>query len=164
MILHLGCVLGRLGSLLGRLVGVKPIMPRSRSTKIEDFELSWAARSTSLGVCGVSWVVLGPFGPSCRRLGDGLGVWGLFEAMLGRLGGVLGMGEASRKLIGPSALRASWGWVEGVWVAAWAVLGASGASWVHLGCVLGRGVSEAYSAVRYTTLGQILNGSLSIFF
>ena len=109
-----------------------------------------------LGPLGAFWAVL-------QASWGWLGVWGLFEAILGRLRGVLGMGEASRKLIGPSALRASWGWVEGVWMAAWAVLGASGASWVHLGCVLGRGVSEAYSAVKYTTLGQILNGYLSIF-
>ena len=123
--------LGASRKLIGPSCGRKTNYTQVPKHQHKGFEASWAARSASLGVCGVSWVFLGPFGPPCKRLGDGLGILGLFEAILGRLGGVLGMGEASRKLIGPSALRASWGWVEGVWVAAWAALGASGASWVH---------------------------------
>ena len=144
---------------MGRLAGVKPMMFRSRSTKIEDLRHTgllarhlWA----SAGCLGSSWGLLG-------RLASVLGMAWAFGCFFKLFWGVLGMGEASRKLTGPSVLRASWRWVEGVWVAAWAVLGASGASWVHLGCVLGRSVSEAYWAVKYTTLVQILNGSLSIF-
>ena len=115
---------------MGRLAGVKPIMPKSRNTKIKDLRhLALLARPRCASA-GCPWVVLGPFGPSCKRLGDGLGVWGLFEAILGRLGWQLGpswgclarlgcilgvsSSEASRKLIGPSVLRAAWGWVEGI--------------------------------------------------
>ena len=90
MILHLGCVLGRLGSLLGRLVGVKPIIPRSRSTKIED---SLCLLGRLAGVLGMAWAFGGflkLFGPSWGRLGNGRGVSEAYWAV--RLAGVLGMG------------------------------------------------------------------------
>ena len=95
MILHLGCVLGRLGSLLGRLVGVKPIIPRSRSTKIEDLRhLGLLARPL--------WASAGCLGSS----------WGL----LGRLAGVLGMAWAFGDFLKLfwAVLGASWEWARPV--------------------------------------------------
>ena len=84
--------LGASRKLIGPSCGRKTNYAQAPKHQNLGFEASWAARSASLCVCGVSWVVLGPFGPSCKRLGDGLGVWVLFEAILGRLAGVLGMG------------------------------------------------------------------------
>ena len=100
MMLHLGCVLGRLGSLLGRLVGVKPIMPKSRSTKIKDLRhLGLLARPlwASAGFLGSSWGLLGRLAGVLGMawafggfLGNGRGISEAYWAV--RLAGVLGMG------------------------------------------------------------------------
>ena len=114
---------------MGRLAGVKPMMFRSRSTKIED-SLSLLGRLA--GVLGMAWAfdfflklfwaVLGASWewarrlgsllgrPSCGRLGDGLKEFGWqlgpSWGRLARLGCILGAswGGASRKLIRPSSI------------------------------------------------------------
>ena len=141
---------GRLGSLLGRLVGVKPSMPKSRSTKIKHLRhLGLLARTlcASAGCLGSSWGLVG-------RLASVLGMaWafgGFLKLFWGVLGGSLGhLGDVWR-VLGASwvCLRARrlgsllgrqvyhpWPNIEWIFMPSWLVLGRHGVVKVRLGPV-----------------------------
>ena len=139
MILHLGCVLGRLGSLLGRLVGVKPIIPRSRSTKIEDLRhLGLLARPlwASAGCLGSSWGLLG-------RLASVLGMAWAFGGFLKLFWAVLGASWEWARRLGSLLGRPSCGRLgDGLKEFGWQ-LGPSWGRLARLGCILGASWGEA---------------------
>ena len=149
--------------LVGRLVGVKPIIPRSRSTKIEALRhLGLLARPlwASAGCIGSSWGLLG-------RLAGVFGMAWAFGRFLKLFWAVLGTSWEWTRRLGSLLGRPPFGRLgDGLKEFGWQ-LGPSWGRLARLGCILGaswgRGISEACWAVRYITLGEILNGSSSIF-